>query len=58
MTKKFTSVITQTNSIGVSRIIMNDAKTYNSLSTSMLKTLIKCFKVFNKDKKTKYTFGS
>ena len=53
MTKKFTSVITQTNSIGVSRIIMNDAKTYNSLSTSMLKTLIKCFKVFNKDKKTK-----
>ena len=32
---------------------MNDPKTYNSLSTSMLKTLIKCFKVFNKDKKTK-----
>jgi len=53
MTKKFTSVITQTNNIGVSRIIMNDPKTYNSLSTSMLKTLIKCFKVFNKDKKTK-----
>ena len=53
MTKKFISVIVKTNSNGVTRIIMNDPKTYNSLSTSMLKTLIKYFKIFNKDKKTK-----
>ena len=53
MINKFINVVTQTNTNGVTRIIMNDPQTYNSLSTPMLKALIQHFKIFNKDQKTK-----
>ncbi len=36
----------------ISRVIINDPKTYNSLSTRNLCELIKVFKKLDKDKKT------
>ena len=38
---------------GISRIIINDPSTYNSLSSKMLKSLIKTFKKVNDENKTK-----
>ena len=37
----------------ITRVIINDPKTYNSLSTQNLKDLIKIFKILNKDQKVK-----
>ena len=37
----------------ISRVIINDPKTYNSLSIRNLNDLIKVFKKLDKDKKTK-----
>ena len=52
MSKK-TNVIKKTLNNGISRIMLNDPDTYNSLSLNMLKSLIKSFEIFNNDKKTK-----
>ena len=51
--KKFKNIklIDVTN--GVSRIILNDPKTYNSLSLETINSLITVFKILNKDKKSK-----
>jgi enoyl-CoA hydratase/carnithine racemase len=38
---------------GVSRIILNDPKTYNSLSIDTINSLITVFKILNQDKKSK-----
>ena len=38
---------------GVTRIYLNDSKTYNALSSKMLKELIRSFKKLNSDKKTR-----
>ena len=48
-----TNVINKTSNNGISRIILNDPDTYNSLSLNMLKSLIKSFEIFNNDEKTK-----
>ncbi len=53
MAKKFVNIIVREASSGISRIILNEPSTYNSLSYATLKSLIKCFKTLNKDKKTK-----
>ncbi len=37
----------------ITRVIINDPKTYNSLSTQNLRDLIKIFKILNKDQKVK-----
>ena len=52
MNKK-NNIIDQSNRDGISRIKLNDPKTYNSLSLDMLKSLINCFNNLNNDKKTK-----
>ena len=39
--------------IDISRVIINDPKTYNSLSTKNLNDLIKVFKKLDNDKKVK-----
>ena len=38
---------------GITRLKLNDPGTYNSLSTSMLKSLISRFKELDKDQKTR-----
>ena len=38
---------------GISRVIINDSKTYNSLSTKNILDLIKVFKKLDNDKKVK-----
>ena len=47
------SKIVQSASDGISRIKLNEPTTYNALSSNTLKSLIECFKSYNKDKKTK-----
>ena len=51
--KKSSSIIVQSSNDGVSRIKLNEPSTYNALSLNTLKSLIKSFKTFNNDKKTK-----
>ena len=51
--KKLSNIIVQTSINGISRIKLNEPSTYNALSLNMLKSLIKCLKNFNDDKKTK-----
>ena len=51
--KKMSNIIVDISNSGISRIKMNDPKTYNSLSINMLKELIKCFKILDKNNKTK-----
>ena len=50
----YTSI--QNSNNGISRIILNDPRTYNSLSLGMLKSLISAFKVLDKDEKTKSNY--
>ena len=50
---KLQNIIVKYSNTGISRIIINDPSTYNSLSTITLKSLIKCFEGFNDDDKTK-----
>ncbi len=38
---------------GIKKIIINDPKTYNSLSISMMKLLLKSFKKLDKENSTK-----
>ena len=51
--KKLSKVLVQSTSSGISRIKINDPKTYNSLSLKILFDLRKAFKFFNNDTKTK-----
>ena len=51
--KELSNIIIQSSNSGISRIKLNDAGTYNALSLNMLKSLIKSFKSFNDDEKTK-----
>jgi len=51
--KTFKNIILSKNNNGISRIILNDSKTYNSLSLSTINSLIAVFKTLAKDKKTK-----
>ena len=49
----FPKVIVKKSKNGISRIKLNEPQTYNSLSFSMLNSLIKALKILNKDTKTK-----
>ncbi len=51
--KKSLGIIITNSKNGISRIKLNDPKSYNALSTKMLNSLINIFKIFNKDNKTK-----
>jgi len=51
--KKALNVIVKQPINGISRIKLNEASTYNALSTKTLKILISAFKNLNKDYKTK-----
>ena len=51
--KTFKNIILSKNNNGISRIILNDPKTYNSLSLATINSLIAIFKTLEKDKKTK-----
>ena len=50
--KKLSKIVHSAND-GISRIKLNEPSTYNALSLNTLKSLIECFKSYNKDKKTK-----
>jgi enoyl-CoA hydratase/carnithine racemase len=51
--KKISKVLIQTNKFGISRIKLNDTKSYNSLSLQMIISLIKALKNLNNDINTK-----
>jgi len=51
--KESSNIIVQSPNNGISRIKLNEPSTYNALSLNTLKSLIKSFKIFNNDKKTK-----
>jgi len=51
--KSFPNIIVSVSNNGISRIKLNDPKTYNALSMKTLNSLIKAFKIFNDDKGTK-----
>ena len=51
--KSISKVLIQFSSFGVSRIKINDSKTYNSLSIKTLLNLRKSFKILEKDPNTK-----
>ena len=53
MVKKFKNIIVRSSNNGISRIVLDEPSTYNALSLSTIKSLIKIFKNFNKDKITK-----
>ena len=50
---KQSEVIVQLTNTGISRVKLNRPDTYNALSSSMLKLLIKNFKELNDDDNTK-----
>jgi len=51
--KNTKNIIVKSSAGGISRIILNEPDTYNALSSSNLKLLIKGFKKLNSDRKTK-----
>ena len=51
--KKLSNIIVQSSNKGISHIKLNEPSTYNALSLNTLKSLIKSFKSFNDDEKTK-----
>ena len=51
--KKIQNIFVKTLEKGISSVFLNDPKTYNSLSSITLKSLLKVFKALNKDNKTK-----
>ena len=51
--KNQSNIIIQSSNTGVSRVILNEPASYNSLSLNILNSLIECFKNFNNDEKTK-----
>ncbi|MDC0226601.1 enoyl-CoA hydratase [Alphaproteobacteria bacterium] len=50
---KFKNLKISINIDGIARIIIDDPKTYNSLSSETINSLLKAFKYFNFDKKSK-----
>jgi len=53
MIKNIKNVIAQGSENGISRIIIDHPKSYNSLSEKTIKSLIQAFNYYNKDEKTK-----
>ncbi len=51
--ENLSNIVVQESNRGISRIKLNEPKTYNSLSLNTLNSLIKCFKKFHNDEKTK-----
>ena len=51
--KKFKNIKSSVNADGIARIILNDIKTYNSLSLDTIISLSKVLKLLNNDKKTR-----
>ena len=51
--KELSNIIVKSSNNGISRIKLNEPSTYNALSLNTLKSLIKSFKSFNDDEKTK-----
>ena len=51
--KESSNIIAQPSNNGISRIKLNEPSTYNALSLNTLETLIKNFKKFSDDDKTK-----
>ena len=51
--KQQPAIIVQTSNNGVSRITLNESKTYNALSLNTLNLLIKAFQNFHEDEKTR-----
>ncbi len=51
--KKNLNVKVKTIESGIKSVLINDPKTYNSLSFSTLSSLLKAFKKLDKDKSTK-----
>ena len=51
--KEYKNIITKVSNSGISRITINDPKSYNALSLNTLKSLIEIFKNFDEDEKTK-----
>ena len=49
----FPNIITQMSNNDIARVKLNDPDSYNSLSLITLKSLIECFKNFNKDENIK-----
>ena len=47
------NIVVQYSNVGITRIKLNQPSTYNALSLNTLKSLIKCFKSFDHDDKTK-----
>ena len=46
----FKNIILSKNNKGISRIILNDPQTYNSLSLATINSLIEVFKLLEKDR--------
>ena len=53
MIKNIENVIAKSSDNGISRIIIDHPKSYNSLSEKTIKSLIQVFNYYNKDEKTK-----
>ena len=53
MIKNIENVIVKSSENGISRIIIDHPKSYNSLSEKTIKSLIQVFNYYNKDEKTK-----
>tara|TARA_B100001250_G_scaffold411854_1_gene441542 strand:+ start:379 stop:1167 length:789 start_codon:yes stop_codon:yes gene_type:complete len=53
MIKNIENVIAKSSENGISRIIIDHPKSYNSLSEKTIKSLIQAFNYYNKDEKTK-----
>ena len=51
--KNLSNILVQESNSGISRIKLNEPSTYNALSSDTLQSLIKIFKKFNDDEKTK-----
>ena len=53
MIKNIENVIVQSSENGISKVIIDHPKSYNSLSEKTIKSLIQVFNYYNKDEKTK-----
>tara|TARA_B100000579_G_scaffold281782_1_gene233308 strand:+ start:781 stop:1569 length:789 start_codon:yes stop_codon:yes gene_type:complete len=53
MIKNIENVVAKSSENGISRIIIDHPKSYNSLSEKTIKSLIQAFNYYNKDEKTK-----
>ena len=51
--KNYKNILVKSHYVGIKTIVINDSKTYNSLSTKTLKELLDVFKKLDKEKNTK-----